>query len=76
MSTVTSTDNYRALTVSERIELVEDIWDSIAQDTSASFQLSPEQCEELDRRLADHLANPGSALTWDEVRNKLFAGHS
>ena len=36
--------------------------------------LTPEQEAELDRRLADHLASPGSAVPWDEVRRKLAGG--
>lgn len=66
--------NYRSLAVSERIELVEDIWDSIAEDTSASVRLSPEQQAELHRRLAAHRANPSSSIPWEQVRENLFKG--
>lgn len=69
-----STD-YRALPVSERIELVEDIWDSIAEDTAASaLPLSDEQRAELHRRLAEHRADPASGIPWAEVRAALFKG--
>jgi putative addiction module component (TIGR02574 family) len=34
--------------------------------------LSEEQGAELDRRWAEHLANPGSAVPWSEVRSKLL----
>ena len=40
----------RELPLDERIRLVEDLWDSIAQDQQA-LQLTKEQSAELDRRL-------------------------
>lgn len=68
-----SSTDYRALPVSERIELVEDIWDSIAEDTAAgSLPLSSEQRAELHRRLAEHRADPDSGVPWEEVRAALF----
>lgn len=41
----------RELPVEERIKLVEDLWDSIAEDREA-LPVTPEQRAELDRRLA------------------------
>lgn len=41
----------RELPVEERIKLVEDLWDSIADDRKA-LPVTPEQRAELDRRLA------------------------
>ena len=41
----------RELPVEERIKLVEDLWDSIAEDRKA-LPVTPEQKTELDRRLA------------------------
>ncbi len=72
----TATLNYRSLPVSERIELVEDIWDSIAEETATSVHLSAEQGAELHRRLAAHRADPGSSLPWEQVRADLFKGQS
>lgn len=66
--------NYRSLPISERIELVEDIWDSIAEETAAGIELSPEQREELHQRLAAHRAAPASSIPWDTVRAQLFKG--
>lgn len=70
----TATLNYRSLPLSERIELVEDIWDSIAEETTTSVQLSAEQRAELHRRLAAHRADPGSSVAWEQVRATLFKG--
>lgn len=68
----TSTLNFKALPVSERIQLVEDIWDSIAEETSGSPGLSVEERAELQRRYAAHLADPSSSISWDQVRVALF----
>ena len=46
---------------------MEETWDSIAAD-SAAVPLTTPQCDELDRRLADH-AN--EVLSWDEVKASL-----
>jgi putative addiction module component (TIGR02574 family) len=59
------------LSVAERIQLVEDIWDSIAADPDA-LPLTPEQREELDRRLADADADPGEGRPWSEVKARLL----
>ena len=43
-------DDLRTLSIGERMQLVEDIWDSIAAD-QATLPLTDEQSVELDRRL-------------------------
>ena len=65
--------NYKSLTVPERIRLVGEIWDSIAEDTADGVSLSKVQESEVERRVADHLADPASGVPWAEVRKKLFA---
>lgn len=72
----TASLNFRELPISERIQLVEDIWDSIAEETSGQLQLSTEERAELHRRLAEHQANPSSSVPWEQVRAALFKGHS
>ncbi len=42
--------NLRELPVEERMKLVEDLWDSIAEERKA-LPVTPEQKAELDRRL-------------------------
>ena len=66
--------NFKELPISERIQLVEDIWDSIAEETPVSLQLSATDRAELQRRLAAHKADPSSSIPWDEVRASLFKG--
>lgn len=59
------------LNISERIQSVEDIWDSIAAD-APTVPLTEEQQTELDRRLADADANPGVGMSWSEVKARLL----
>jgi len=59
------------LPASQRVEVAMALWESL---TEAERALTPEQEAELDRRLAEHVANPGSAIPWDEVRRKLAGG--
>jgi putative addiction module component (TIGR02574 family) len=68
--------NYGSLPISERLELVEDIWDSIAEETAVSVQISAEQRAELHQRLAAHRADPSSSIPWEQVRATLFKGES
>ncbi len=58
------------LSVAERIQLAEDLWDSILTDTNAA-PLSEEQKQELDRRLETHRQNPKQGSTWEEVKQRL-----
>ncbi|HEV2803617.1 MAG TPA: addiction module protein [Chthoniobacterales bacterium] len=60
------------LSVSERIQLVEEIWDSIAAVPQAT-PLTPAQREELGRRLEDYRLHPDEGSPWDEVRSRLLA---
>ncbi len=36
-------------------------------------RLTEAQREEVDRRLAEHTADPESAVAWDDVRTKLWS---
>jgi putative addiction module component (TIGR02574 family) len=58
------------LGVDERLALIEALWDSISGDESA-IPVTEAQRAELDRRLADHEANPDDVVPWDEVRASL-----
>jgi putative addiction module component (TIGR02574 family) len=59
-----------SLSVEERIQLVEAIWDSIA-DNPEALPVTEAQRTELDRRLAAHRRDPGSARGWPQVRDDL-----
>lgn len=55
------------LTVEERLALVEELWDSIA-DSSADLPLTDAQRTELDHRLAEHEARPDDVVPWEDVK--------
>jgi putative addiction module component (TIGR02574 family) len=60
------------LNVDERIALVQEIWESIASEPAA-LPLSDVQRAELDRRIADHEANPEAVISWVEVKASALA---
>ena len=72
MPTPTATTEYMKLSISERIQLVEDIWDSIAAEAPDAVDLSLAQKAELHRRVAAHRADHSTAVPWEQVRSKLF----
>lgn len=59
------------LSVAERIQLVEDVWDSIAAEPE-ELPFSDEVRQELDRRLAEHAANPDAGRPWAEIKARLL----
>lgn len=60
------------LPVRERIELVEAIWDTVAEEASAeALPVSAAHKAELDRRLDDLEAHPDAGRPWEEVRDRL-----
>ena len=60
----------RQLPVSERIDLVERIWDSIVEDQS-QFELTDAQKAELDRRLAADKESPDRGRSFNDVKRGL-----
>src|SRR5712691_6298184 len=60
------------LSATNRAELAMALWENLSdQERGAAGELSDEQKAELDRRWAEHLANPESAIPSSEVRRKL-----
>jgi putative addiction module component (TIGR02574 family) len=74
MPTSAISTEYLKLSVSERIQLVEDIWDSIVAEASETIELSKAQKDELHRRVAEHRADPSTAVPWEQVKSRLFSG--
>lgn len=58
------------LSTTERIQLVEDIWDTIATNPEG-VGLSEAQTQELDRRLAAYHQNPQTGASWQEVQQRV-----
>ena len=57
------------LSVDERLALVEELWDSIAEATP----LTDAQRAELDRRLAEHEADPDGVVPWEDIKASIAA---
>lgn len=57
------------LSVSERLELIEIIWDSLAT-TGDEPELTDAQRQELDCRLEAYQQNPTSGSSWEEVKQR------
>ena len=63
---------FAKLPTAERLNLLGDLWDSIAVD-AADMPLTDAQKNEIDRRLAEHDADPSTALDWSVVRAELWS---
>ena len=61
------------LSISERIQLVADLWDSIATVPEA-VSLTEAQKEELDRRLDAYHKNPNAGSPWESVVERIRKG--
>jgi putative addiction module component (TIGR02574 family) len=70
MSRVTFTELLH-LSAAERIQLAEDLWDSVAAHPE-QVETSPDQLAELERRLAELDENPEAGESWDQVKARLL----
>jgi putative addiction module component (TIGR02574 family) len=61
------------LPLSEKLQLLEDLWDSIAQ-TPEQIPVLDWQKEELAKRKANYLQNPDSGSSWEEVKERIRNG--
>jgi len=58
----------------ERIQLVEDLWDSIAREKPDDLPLPQWKRDELRRRKKHLQENPESARTWEQVKRHARKG--
>jgi putative addiction module component (TIGR02574 family) len=66
-------DRLRQLPIGDRLQLVEDLWDTIAAEApDEALPVSPELQGELDSRLAAHRSDPSAARPWEEVRSGII----
>lgn len=66
MDTSATLDTVRDWPVEDQLDLVFRLWDQIA-DRRPLPSPSPELLSELQRRLDAHAADPGRAMTWEQV---------
>ncbi len=58
------------LSVAEKIQIVEDIWDSIRQKPE-ELTLSEAEKSELDKRLESYEQNPYEGIEWETLKKNL-----
>lgn len=63
------------LDVATRLELIEALWDSIAEDPTSAAQLSLTDSERelIHQRLREHREDPAAARPWAEVRAAILS---
>ena len=63
-------DEIKQLDITERIQLLEDLWDSVAS-RSSDFPVTEAQKAELDRRLAKRASGKPTGVSLDQIAQKL-----
>ena len=63
--------DFTHLSLAERIQLAEDLWDSLPAE-STTPELTPAQSAELNLRLAAYERDPTAGEPWDMVRARLL----
>lgn len=66
---ITATDTLK-LSIPERIQLVEDIWDTIAENAEA-VELTEEEKRIIDERLDAYHKNPDLGTPWEDVYKRI-----
>ena len=67
----TAVQELEALPVPERVQIVEDLWDSIAR-SNAEVPIPQWQKDALDRRKRNYRQNPDSGQTWAQVKQDIL----
>lgn len=62
----------KELSIPERIQVVEDIWDSIFMEQE-SLPVPDSQKEELERRLESYKKGESPSSYWIEVKNRILS---
>lgn len=70
MKQLTATDTL-GLSIPERIQLVEDIWDTIAANAN-SVELTDYEKEIIDERLESYHQNPNLGSPWEKVFERIM----
>lgn len=60
------------LTVGERLELIERVWDSLRRDAGV-LPLGDAERAIIETRRTEHRENPGAAVAWETVRADLVS---
>ena len=69
MYTITANDTL-SLSIPERIQLVQDIWDTIIGDASIDRSIEIDT-KLIDERLEAHRQNPDAGSSWEDAYNRI-----
>ena len=73
MRNITAVDTLQ-LSISERIILVEEIWDTIAADIDA-IEVTEEEKYLIDQRLEAYHQDPNAVSPWKSVHQRIIKNH-
>jgi putative addiction module component (TIGR02574 family) len=73
MSIDSIVSSFRELPPEDKIRLVQDLWDQIAQEI-ARMPLTESQRRLLDERLADEENNPDDVEPWTNAKDEILRG--
>ena len=76
MSTMLQDLGIDQLSVEDRIQLVHEIWESIASERNPPGRLTEPQQRELLARMAEDDMNPGASIAWEEIRARILTRYS
>jgi len=66
-------EKFRELPAPEKIELVQQLWDEIAEEAARAALTGPQR-RLLDERIDDHEANPVDVEPWQSARDDILRG--
>ena len=71
MSTQAISESFRRLPPNERIRLLQELWDVVAEDV-AEMPLSEPTRRLLDERIQQHEENPTDVELWEDTREEIL----
>lgn len=69
--TAVTIDQLKDLSFTEKLQLVEDLWDDIAKDASMQA-ITPELERELDEAMEEYRRNPEEGESWEVVKAEIL----
>ncbi len=72
MSTQAISESFRRLPPNERIRLLQELWDVVADDV-AEMPLNEPTRRLLDERIQQHEENPTDVESWEQTREEILS---
>ena len=72
MSTQAITESFRKLSSIEKIRLLQDLWDDVADEVTTT-PLTESEKRLLDERIQQHDENPADIEPWDKTRDDILS---